>query len=124
MSALFSVPGSFHGPGPNQTNNLQGATNMAYEISMLTAMEYIDEAARDNRLYHYNGGQAYLKNNNDPNQLMIIDHASGKATCEVTIGTEYFKTYADLNIPCSARMREHSMVAWYNEFLTTQKEIA
>lgn len=104
---------------------------MAYEISMLTAMEYIDEAAKDNRLYHYNGGQAYLQNKNDANQLMIIDHTSWSlgsknitATCEVTIGIEYFKTYAGQNISYSARMREHPMVAWYNDFLTTQKEIA
>jgi len=97
---------------------------MAYEINMLTAMEYIDAAANDNRLYHYNGGQAYFQNKNDANQLIIIDHASGKATCEVTIGTEYFKTYEGQNISYSARMREHSMVAWYNDFLSTQKEIA
>lgn len=87
-----------------------------YEINMLTAFEYIDEAARDNRLYHYNGGQAYLQNYNDRNQLMIIDHASGTATCEVTVGTEYFKTYEGYNISCSENLRKGgSLVLWYKE---------
>lgn len=95
-----------------------------YQITMLTAMEYIDEAANENRLYHYNGGQAYIQNANDPNQLMIIDHTWGslhqdseiQATCEVLPGTQYFETYKGYNKEYSARMREHgSMVAWYKE---------
>ena len=84
-------------------------------ITDIQALELIDSAANENRLYHHNGGQAYIRVSLGSNALMIIDHVRLNGA-EVTLhdGTEYFKTYATYNIEHSRRLREHgSLAQWY-----------
>ena len=84
-------------------------------ITHVQALELVDHAANENRLYHYNGGQAYIRVSMDSNALMIIDHTSVNKP-EVTLhdGTEYFNAYPTYNIEHSRRLREHgSLAQWY-----------
>ncbi len=92
--------------------------NMTY----IQHLELIDLAAKENRLYHHNGGQAYIRVSMDSNVLMIIDHTNvNKPTIEMCDGTEYFKAYPTYHWEHSKRMREHgSMVEW---FTTTWPEL-
>lgn len=83
------------------------------QITMIQAFELIDQAANENRLYHYNGGQAYIRLSMDSNVLMIVDHGS-IMNVEVRDGSQYFESYKDYNWSHSRRLREHgSMVTWY-----------
>jgi hypothetical protein len=78
-------------------------------------LELIDISAQENRLYHYNGGQAYIRVAVGSNVLMVIDHTNIKnPTMELRDGTAYFEAYPTYNVEQSARLREHgSLVAWY-----------
>lgn len=61
-------------------------------ITMLQAFELIDLAANEDRLYHYNGGQAYIRISMNLNVLMILDNTSiDHPSIQFMDGTEYFK---------------------------------
>lgn len=76
------------------------------KITHMQAAELIDSAAMEDRLYHFNGGQSYVKISNVSNVLMIIDTSRAEQV-EVSLcdGTEYFKTYAENCFTYSERMR-------------------
>lgn len=86
-------------------------TNMTY----IQHLELIDIAANENRLYHHNGGQAYIRVSMDSNVLMIIDHTSvNRPTVELCDGTKYFEAYSNYHWEHSKRLREYgSMVTWF-----------
>ena len=88
------------------------------DITYLQTLELIDLAAKEDRLYHHNGGQAYIRLSMDSNVLMIIDHTSNnRVRLELMDGTEYFKECSGYNIEHSKRLRNHSttMVEWYQK---------
>lgn len=80
------------------------------KITHLQAAELIDNAAMEDRLYHFNGGQSYIKISNVSNVLMVIDtsHMDNVQT-SLHDGTEYFKTYAQNCFTYSDRMRQNPM---------------
>lgn len=85
-------------------------------ITFIQTVELIDIAANEDRLWHYNGAQAYIRVNNDSNVLMIIDHARGGIpTVSLHDGTSYFNEYAGAQFTHSAKLRESSLVAWFQE---------
>ena len=43
-------------------------------LTYIQHLELIDLAANENRLYHHNGGQAYIRISMDSSALMVIDH--------------------------------------------------
>ena len=88
------------------------------EMTYMQSLELIDLAAQENRLYHHNGGQAYIRVSMDLEVLMIIDHTyNNRVKLELMDGTEYFKNCKDYNIEHSKRLRNHSttMVEWYTK---------
>lgn len=80
----------------------------------MQTVELIDIAAKEDRLWHYNGGQAYIRVNNNSNVLMIIDHTLqdnnyvGIPSVSLCDGTEYFKSYAGAQFEYSRRLRDDS----------------
>jgi len=87
-------------------------------ITYLQSLELIDLAAKENRLYHHNGGQAYIRVSMDLNILMVIDHTSlNQVRLDLMDGTAYFEECKDYNWSHSKRLREHptSMVEWYTK---------
>ena len=80
------------------------------KITHLQAAELIDNAAMEDRLYHFNGGQSYIKISNVSNVLMVIDtsHMDNVQT-SLHDGTEYFKTYEQNCFTYSDRMRQNPM---------------
>jgi hypothetical protein len=88
------------------------------EITYLQSLELIDLAAKEDRLYHHNGGQAYIRVNMNSNVLMIIDHTSlNRVRLELMDGTAYFEECKDYNWSHSKRLRDHgnTMVQWYQK---------
>jgi hypothetical protein len=88
------------------------------EITYMQSLELIDLAAQENRLYHHNGGQAYIRVSMDLNVLMIIDHTyNNRVKLDLMDGTAYFIECKDYNYVHSKRLREHSttMVEWYTK---------
>ena len=88
------------------------------EITYLQTLELIDLAAQEDRLYHHNGGQAYIRVSMDLNVLMIIDHTrNNRVDIQLMDGTAYFKECVNYNYEHSRRLREHSttMVEWYTK---------
>ena len=88
------------------------------EITYLQSLELIDLAAQEDRLYHHNGGQAYIRVSMDLNVLMIIDHTrNNRVDIQLMDGTAYFKECVNYNYEHSRRLREHSttMVEWYQK---------
>ena len=88
------------------------------EVTYLQTLELIDLAAKEDRLYHHNGGQAYIRVSMDLNILMIIDHTrNNRVDIQLMDGTEYFKECVNYNWSHSKRLREHSttMVEWYTK---------
>jgi hypothetical protein len=88
------------------------------EITYLQTLELIDLAAQEDRLYHHNGGQAYIRVSMDLNVLMIIDHTrNNRVDIQLMDGTAYFKECVNYNYEHSRRLREHSttMVEWYQK---------
>ena len=84
-------------------------------ITHIQALELIDIAANEDRLYHHNGGQAYIRMSMDSQVLMIIDHTMADRP-EVTLhdGTSYFAQCNDYNWAHSKRLREHgSLAEWF-----------
>jgi hypothetical protein len=87
-------------------------------VTYLQSLELIDLAAQENRLYHHNGGQAYIRVSMDLNVLMIIDHTrNNRVDIQLMDGTAYFKECVNYNYEHSRRLREHSttMVEWYQK---------
>lgn len=88
------------------------------EITYVQSLELIDLAAQEDRLYHHNGGQAYIRVSMDLQVLMIIDHTyNNKVQIELMDGTQYFLNCKDYNWSHSKRLREHptTMVEWYTK---------
>jgi hypothetical protein len=85
--------------------------NMTY----IQHLELIDIAANENRLWHHNGGQAYIQVSHESNVLMIIDQTNvDHPTLELRDGTQYFETYKGYNWEHSRRLREHgSLAEWF-----------
>jgi hypothetical protein len=84
-------------------------------ITHVQALELIDVAAQENRLYHHNGGQAYIRVSMSLNVLMIIDHTRAHHP-EITFhdGTKYFIDCVNYNFEHSHRLREHgSLAEWF-----------
>jgi hypothetical protein len=65
------------------------------KLTFMQAVELIDIAANENRLWHYNGGQAYIRVSDSSNVLMVIDHTLQSRVPEITHwdGTQYFAEY-------------------------------
>ena len=84
-------------------------------ITMIQALELIDLAAEEDRVFHHNGGQAYLKLHTDFNILMIIDYTSiDYPSVQLMDGTEYFKQCDHYNWAQSQSLRNHgSLAQWY-----------
>jgi hypothetical protein len=88
------------------------------QITYMQSLELIDLAAQENRLYHHNGGQAYIRVSMDLNVLMIIDHTyNNRVNIQLMDGNAYFQECKDYNWSHSKRLREHSttMVEWYTK---------
>lgn len=87
------------------------------DITYIQSLELIDIAANENRLYHHNGGQAYIRVSMDSNVLMIIDHSMhNHSRISLEDGTEYFIECANYNFEYSRRMREYGgLVNWYTK---------
>jgi hypothetical protein len=86
-------------------------------LTTIQALELIDQAALEDRLFHHNGGQAYIKVAKDSNVLMIIDHTMANRP-EVTLhdGTSYFAECNNYNWAHSKRLRDHgSLAEWFKE---------
>ena len=83
-------------------------------ITPQQALELIDIAANEDRLYHHNGGQAYLRVSMDSQVLMVIDYSNSTPSLELYDGTEYFKNCKDYNWSSSKRLRQYgSLSQWY-----------
>lgn len=88
------------------------------QITYIQSLELVDIAAHENRLYHHNGGQAYIRVSMDSNVLMIIDHSiANRVNIELMDGTAYFKEYSSYNIEHSKRLRDqdNTMVEFYTK---------
>ena len=87
------------------------------KITFIQALELIDLASAERRLYHYNGGQAYIRVNMDSKVLMIIDHTiKDQINIELMDGTEYFKEYAGYNDEITRYGKlGNTLVEWYTE---------
>jgi hypothetical protein len=88
------------------------------KVTYLQTLELIDLAAKEDRLYHHNGGQAYIRVSMDLDVLMIIDHTrNNRVDIQLMDGTAYFKECVNYNYEHSKRLREHSttMVEWYTK---------
>jgi hypothetical protein len=87
-------------------------------FTYMESLEMIDAAAREDRLYHHNGGQAYIRMSMDLDVLMIVDHTSAnRARISLHDGTAYFEECKGYNWSHSKRLREHptTMVEWYTK---------
>jgi hypothetical protein len=86
-------------------------------LTSFQALQIVDHAAIEDRLYHHNGGQAYIRLFRSADVLMIIDHSiSGRPEVSFHDGRHYFETYAGANFEHSKRLREHGPLAdWYSK---------
>lgn len=86
-------------------------------FTSLQALQIVDQAAIEDRLFHHNGGQAYIRLFLNTDVLMIIDHSvSGRPEVSFHDGRHYFEAYAGANLEHSKRLREHGSLAdWYSE---------
>ena len=84
-------------------------------MTFMQAVEMIDIAANENRLWHYNGGQAYVRLSNDSDVLMVIDHTVAKRVPSVILcdGSEYFKTYEGAQFAYSETRRNDKPLTEY-----------
>jgi hypothetical protein len=85
-------------------------------ITTMQCFELIDIAAHEGRVFHYNGGQAYVKISNNCQALMIIDHTGLKPNVEIMDGSIYFKECKGMNVESSRRLVENgSLAQWHYE---------
>ena len=83
-------------------------------ITHLQAAELIDNAAMEDRLYHFNGGQSYIRMIKESDILMVIDtSATERVLISIHDGEDYFKTYPNGYITCSERMRNNPMTSFF-----------
>jgi len=89
-------------------------------ITFKQAVELIDIAANEDRLWHYNGGQAYIRVSNDSNVLMVIDHTMSNRVPSISLndGAGYFKECAGAQFEYSARLRETPLVTYFKSQFT------
>lgn len=75
----------------------------------------IDQAARENRLYHFNGGQAYLQVGG---QLLVVD-MSMKPVQHVYYNDGFAANYFATNSPLSAskHIAENPLAEFYSDEL-------
>jgi hypothetical protein len=87
------------------------------QITYIQMLELIDLAAAESRLYHYNGGQAYIRVSMSLNVLMIIDHTSkDKINIELMDGTQYFLNCAGYNESVTRYGKlGDTLVEWYTK---------
>ncbi len=92
-------------------------------MTTLQALKIIDQAAIEDRLWHHNGGQAYICLPFNPDVLMIIDHSiANKPQVSFHDGRDYFKACAGAHLEHSRRLREHGSLAdWYEEHYGAEK---
>lgn len=65
----------------------------------------INAAAQEGRVYHYNGGQVYIRLSMQDTTLMVIDHTRGDdVEVSITDGSSYFAAYPHNNIAYSGRL--------------------
>jgi hypothetical protein len=90
------------------------------KITFMQAVELIDIAAQENRLWHYNGGAGYVRISDSSNVLMIIEHGSPQgASVTLHDGTEYFKAYNGAQFAQSEAQRtRESLVEFFSARFT------
>ena len=66
--------------------------------------EIINTAAKELRVYHYNGGQVYIRVSKHSTALMVIDHTCANVQSSLYDGTDYFRQCAGFNVSCSDRL--------------------
>jgi hypothetical protein len=96
------------------------------KMTFMQAIELIDIAADENRLWHYNGGQAYVRVNEESNVLMIIDHTRAQQipSIEFCDGTEYFKNCAGAQFAHSETRRNgQPLVEFFKKLFTDVVEL-
>ena len=73
-------------------------------ITLAQVDELINKAAQENRLCHYNGGQAYIQLSETT--LMVIDHTvAGNIRTDLFEGSNYFENWSSERWFISERMR-------------------
>lgn len=76
---------------------------------MALTLKHVDDiiniAAREGRVYHYNGGQIYIRLSMQGTAVMVIDHTRGDDV-EVAVfdGFAYLVEYAGNNVHYSNRL--------------------
>ena len=65
--------------------------------------DIINSAAKEYRVYHYNGGQVFIRLSALDNTMMVIDHSTLDITVELFDGTAYLNAYANYNTEYSNR---------------------
>jgi len=67
--------------------------------------DIINSAAKEYRVYHYNGGQVFIRLSALDNMMMVIDHSvRGNVTVELFDGTKYLAAYTHYNNDYSKRL--------------------
>lgn len=77
-----------------------------YTMDYLDALRFIDESAKENKVYHFNGGQTFIRLHG--NWLLVLD-TSVRNVVKTTIydGTQYLKDYEGVQYTQSAYIREN-----------------
>lgn len=92
------------------------------DMTYIQAVELIDIAANENRVWNNNGGYVYIRVSNDSNVLMIINHSIFPRIPEIMLldGTEYFKNHAGAQFEYSRILRESdtTCVEFYKKLCT------
>ena len=85
-----------------------------YTSEYLNAFRFIDECAKQDKVYHYNGGQAYIRLHD--NWLMVIDHTTiDDAKVSIHEGTAYFETYEGNQFEYSKLIRENTLTEYFTK---------
>lgn len=81
-------------------------------ITLAQVDELINKAAEEDRLCHYNGGQAYIQLS--ATTLMVIDHTmSGNITANLYEGKNYFENWSSERWFISERFRKNPSILAY-----------
>lgn len=77
-----------------------------YTLDYIDALKFIDSSAKENKVYHFNGGQCFIHLHD--NWLLILD-TSVINTVKTTIydGTQYLKDYEGVQYTQSAYIRQN-----------------
>lgn len=84
-------------------------------INNWEAAKLVDHAAMENRLYHFNGGQAYIRIAHPTLELLMVIDLSIKDKVEINVyeGSGYFAAYPNYNIEHSANIRNRPLAPHY-----------